>query len=247
MLTRRKTLAKTSASFSAALLLLVATGCAQNQKVTTETNANESIVSSTPPFKTKEPERYRATRTITTVTNNGETVVTTNSIARDGERRRVETDLAIRRVVFLYLPEGKFLLVPEEKVFTELTKVDEADASTSEQDSESSPDRLLHTDPTATTYQKLGTETINGRTTQKYRVVVNSSGAENVTVNETFLWFDETLQMPIKTESRSPQGTRYTTELTDIVLDVNKRLFEIPKDWQKIDFIELRKRWENSE
>ena len=226
MWTRRKTLLT---SFSIALITI---SCAQNQKVATETNTNETVVSSTPPFQTKEPERYRATRTITTVNAAGETVVTKNRVSRDGELRRDETEMWQRRVVYLYLPEGKFLLVPDEKVFVDLTKTD--DTSGLDEESESSPDRLLHTDPIATSYQQITTETVNGRMTQKYRVIVNSSTGTNVSVNETLIWIDDTLHMPIKSETTSSDGKRVTMELSEIGLDVDRSVFQIPEGYEKI-------------
>jgi outer membrane lipoprotein-sorting protein len=240
---KRKTPGKLLTLISA--VFVVAAGCAQTQKVATETNANQTIVSATPPFQTREPERYRATRTITTISSTGEKIVTTNSIARDGELRRDETQLATDHVVYLYLPEGKFLLVPDEKVFVDLTKVDSANSSVD--DAESSPDRLLHTDPIATTYQHVGAETVNGRTAQKYRVVVNSSADPGVSGNETLIWIDEALHMPIKSETVSAGGKRVTMELTDIALEAEPVLFRVPAEYQKIDFTELRKRWKNTE
>jgi hypothetical protein len=241
---RRKTLTTASASFSAALLLVIAIGCTQPQKTTTsETNANETIVSSTPPFQTKEPERYRATRTITTVTASGETTVTKDRIARNGEWRRDEPDIAARRVVFLYGPDTKFLLLPDTKTFVELTKSDQAETSDVENESETSPDRLLHTEPVATTYQRIGPEIVNDRPTQKYRAIVNSPTGTNVSANETLIWVDEALQMPIKSETKSSDGKRVTTELTDISLDVEPALFQVPEGYQKITRKELDNSW----
>jgi outer membrane lipoprotein-sorting protein len=225
------TLRKSTKFISVTFLILVTVSCAQNQKIPTETNTSETVVSSTPPFQTKEPERYRATRTITTVNASGETVVTKNSIARDGERRRDEVLTGAQRMVYLYLPEGKFLLVPNEKVFVELTNVDKTQVSG---ESETSPDRLLHTEPLETSYQRLGTETINGRSTQKYRAVVNSPGGTNVSASETLIWFDEALHMPIKSETKSGDGKRVTMELSDISLDVDRVVFQVPEGYQKI-------------
>lgn len=237
MLTRRKTPKKLLAAFSVAF---IAASCTQDQKVATKTTPNETVVSSTPPFQTKEPQRYRATRTITTVTPTGETTVTRNLIARDGELRRDETEMWERRVVYLYRPEGKFLLVPDEEVFVELTKTD--DTATSDGESETSPDRLLHTDPISTSYQQIATETINGRTAQKYRVVVNSSAGTNVTVTETLIWIDEALHMPIKSETTSGDGKRVTMELSGIELNVDSRVFQIPEGYEKIAMRDLLQR-----
>ena len=229
MLTHRQS-QKILLSFCA---LIFGASCAQTQKVATDTNTNPSVVSSTPPFQTKEPERYRATRTITTITANGETTVVKTLVARDGEWRRDEPEMAPQRMIFLYGPGGKFLLLPDSKAFVELTKMDQTETFDSENESDTSPDRLLHTDPIATTYQKIGAETVNGRATQKYRAVVNSSTGTNVSGNETLIWVDEALQMPIKSETKSSDGRRVTTELTDISLEVERVLFQVPEGYQK--------------
>lgn len=224
--------------------MLLTGGCAQTQKTATGTNTNNTVVSSTPPFQTEEPERYRATRTTTIVSAAGQTFITKNSILRDGERRRDETETAGHRVVYLTLPEGRFVLLPDDKSFAAVTN---EDLNAAEQESETSPDRLLHTETITTRYEKLGAETVDGRNLQKYRVVVNNSTEKNVSVGETFLWFDEALRMPVKTESKSPDGTRTTTELSEVVLEVDKGLFEIPKDYRKIEFKELRARLSHSQ
>lgn len=229
--------------FSTALLFL-ATACAQNQKGATETNANKTIISATPPFETKEPERYRATRTITITNASGDTSVTKNSIARDGELRRDESNTEGQKVVYLTLSDGRFVLLPGEKLYA---AVDEAQTSDNEDASETSPDRLLHAELITPGYQKLGNETLGGKDLQKYRIIVNNSAGENVSAGETLLWFDEKLRMPVRTESRSPNGTRTITELADVMLDVDKTLFQIPKDYEKIEFSKLRERLKSSQ
>ncbi|HET9477700.1 MAG TPA: hypothetical protein VFO72_00050 [Pyrinomonadaceae bacterium] len=229
-------------SFSGCALLLIASACSQNQNVSTDTNTNETVVSSIPPFATREPERYSAKRTITTVTAAGETVVTKNSIARDGERRRDEHELASQRVVYLTLPEGRFLLLPEQRTYAESTIATPVQTPGNLEETDSSPDRLLHTEPIATSYRRMGAETIGGRATQKYRVIVNSSTDANVSVSESFIWIDEALHMPIRSETTSRDGKRVTMELSDIALDVDGNLFQIPDGYEKITILELRKR-----
>ena len=219
-------------------VLVLTTSCAQSQKALPDA-AGETAVSATAPFQTKEPARYRATRTITSVTGTGETITTTNQIARDGELRRDDSATAGERVVYLDLREGTFVLLPQEKLFADATNVEHLESG---DESESSPDRLLHTEPISTTYQRIGAESLNGRNTQKYRVLVNSSPGANVSVSETVIWIDDALQMPIKSETKSANGARSTMELSDIVLDVDPGLFRIPQDYEKITFAELRKR-----
>ena len=218
------------------LLLVVASCRSQSESLTTSgSQSSDTIVSSTPPFQTKEPERYHAVRTITTVNAAGETLVTKTFVARDGELRRHESG----KIVYLDVPEGRFVLLPSEKVYADLKdeiRINADDAS------EISPEGLLHEDVTNTSYQKLGAESISGRNTSKYRIVVNSSEAPNVSQSETMMWIDEALQMPVKSETKSADGARVTMELSEIKLEVDKDLFKVPKDYQKLTFSELRKR-----
>jgi outer membrane lipoprotein-sorting protein len=230
-------------------LFLLLTACkTQTEPANTESASSETVVSSTPPFQTKEPERYQATRIITVRTASGETLVTKTTIARDGDMRRNESETASKRVAYLDLPEGRFVLLLDDKVYADLAA--DTGVSMSEDDSVT-PERLLHTETGTTSYQKLGTEVVGGRNSNKYRIVVNSSGAGNVStteiLSETLIWIDQSLNMPIRSETASPDGTRITTELTDVVLDVDKRLFQVPEGYEKIAFSEFRKRLINSD
>lgn len=229
---------KRAAALIAIISLVVAACRSQSKSETTEGQSPDTVVSSTPPFQTKEPERYRAVRTITTVNAAGESLVTKTSVARDGEMRRHESESE----VYLDVPEGKFVLLPREKVYADLTEEGTVNADQDEEGLSVSPDALLENDAGSTTYQKLGSEIIAGRNANKYRIVVNSSAATNVSQSETLMWIDEALQMPIKSETKSADGTRVTIELSDIKREVNKDLFEIPKDYRKLTFSELRKR-----
>lgn len=204
----------------------------------TQPPTNNTIVATTPPFQTKEPERYQATRTITIITADGKTVVTKTSIARDGDKRRHESQTLSKRVAYLDLPEGRFVLLLDEKVYADAAETD----SQINDDEEITPERLLHTDTGTTSYQNLGKEMIGGRNANKYKTVVNSSSSGNVSHNETLIWIDEALHMPIRSETTSPDGTRITMELSDLSLDVDKRIFQVPNDYEKIAFSDFRKR-----
>jgi hypothetical protein len=216
------------------LFVLACTSCRVSNELPINTNAApETVVSTTPPFQTREPDRYQATRTITIVTPKGETVVTKTLIARNGPLRREESEA----VVYLELSEGRFVLLPDQQVYAAVTAEDPIPS----EDDENSPDRLLHTDPISATYQPLGTETIGGRNAKKYRIVVNNPAAENVTQTETIMWIDETLTMPVKSETKSADGTRTAMELTDIVLAPEQQLFQIPANYEKISLRDLWK------
>jgi outer membrane lipoprotein-sorting protein len=203
----------------------------KNKSRTTPSGSPETVVFSTPPFKTKEPERYRATRITTIVTADGKTVVTKSLMARDGEMRRNESETVSKKIAYLEVPEGRFVLLPDQKVYADLANQSELDTVN---DEDTSPEGLLHGDETHTSFQKIGTELIGGRNTDKYRIVVNSSAAGNVSQSETFIWIDERLSMPVRSETTSADGTKITMELSDVSLDFERQVFQIPVDYQKI-------------
>jgi hypothetical protein len=169
-----------------------------------------------------------------------ESIVTRNAIAKDGEMRREEETSGSKRVVYLDLPTGRFLLLPEERLYASLNDDSESeDATNSETDG--SGELYLHTGPIQSAYENVAREDVNGRTTTKYRVVVNNSDAQTVSSSETLIWVDETLGMPIKSVTRSSGGIR-TMELSEVSLEVDKGLFQIPPDYQKVDVRSLRLR-----
>ena len=201
--------------------------------------ASEPSVSTTPPFQTKEPERYQATRTITITTADGKTVVTKTKIAKAGDSRRHEPETVSKRVAYLDLPEGRFVLLLDEKVYAE-TGSDSGPSASEEE--EITSEHLLHDNAGATSYQNLGKEVVGGRNANKYKTIVNGSATGNVTPTETLIWIDEALNMPIRSETTSQDGTRITMELSNLTLDVDNGLFQVPSDYEKVAFNEFRKR-----
>jgi hypothetical protein len=227
------------------LSLLFFTACrSQGELPGTQDASTDTIVSSAPPFQTKEPDRYRATRTITTVAANGETLVIKRLIARDGEtRRQDETDGD--RLTYLDLPNGKFVLATGHNIYADLAEGSGIGAAADTEDF--SPERLLHGDDShKTSYQKLGPEAIDGRNANKYRVIVNSSGPGSVSQSETLIWIDESLNMPVKSETVS-NGTRITMQLSEFSFEVDKGLFQIPESYEKVTFDELHQRLRKTE
>jgi outer membrane lipoprotein-sorting protein len=215
----------------------------KNDRTLTESASTEWAISSTPPFQTREPERYQAVRTITVFTADGKTMETKTLIARDGEKRREESETRSKKVVYLDLPGGKFILLPDEKLYADLqNEKDTGTTPTDQQLLETSPERLMHTDPIQTSYQRVGTDTVDGRNAVKYRIVVNTSTSGTVSQSETLMWIDERLGMPVRSETTSSSGTRTTMELSELGTEVDKHLFEVPGDYQKIPYRDFRVR-----
>jgi hypothetical protein len=221
------------------------------QKTATSSNKNEA--SSVPPFSTREPERYQATRIITSVEyQNGsadatpETVTTKMLIARDGEKRREEYIGAEATTVFLEVPTGRFLLLPAKKLYADLNlasgDLDSLDPQ-SDAYSEFSPERLLNETRALARYEKLGAETLDGRSTTKYRVTTadSTNGTEDGSV--TLIWIDDGFGMPIRSETISGGGdhwSKLTVELRDLKPEVDPRLFDLPNDYKRADYRQLQ-------
>jgi hypothetical protein len=237
---------------------LAAVGCGACR---TQTNANTSANTNSaaetvnaPPFQTKEPPQYQATVVITTsLVGNHDSPVgpplggATQFVARDGDKRRLEYDfLPGTRVVILTKPEGEFLLFPTGKIYAEV-KPEPPPKGKPPAEEESlenfSPDKLLNPQLPGAKYEKLGGETVNGRAATKYRSVITVNVNGKSSANETLIWVDDALGIPVKEESASAtEGTRRTLEYRDIKTQVDATLFEIPAGFRKVTQQELQQR-----
>ena len=238
-------------------LLLTAASCKKSDVAGNQNAANGNAsgavegTSSTPPFATKEPERYQAVRVIE---SSGGTEATVNAasgsrtlIARDGSRRREDYESSTgEKISYLQLPGATYVLLPAKKLYAELKP--EAEGAANQQSAsvppDFSPDRLLNETRPESLYEKLGAENLNGRATVKYRVTVRGQvGAGREVTTESLVWVDESLGMPVKTETTSTggaaSGARVTMELRDIKETVDAQLFELPQDYRKVEAREL--------
>jgi hypothetical protein len=257
-------LARARKLFVALLLLTLGVSAASCKRSEIAGNANDntsaaqttaSETNSPPPFSTKEPERYQAKMVITSGLGEESSIpgmsglaTTEILITRDGERRRVDTEiLRGMKVAYLQLASGRYMLVPAKKIYTEFNfdGAGSSDAASSKGMSpDFSPDKLLNQSMGGASYEKLGAEEVNGRATVKYRVTsAGRTGDATAVKTESLIWIDEALGMPIKSESTSAggphNGAKYSMEMRDIQLDVDQSVFELPTDYRKVDYKEL--------
>lgn len=223
-------------------IALVSSCCSKWRPATESTNPSDQIIASTPPFQTREPEHYQAVRTITFTDSSGKSFVTKTVIARYEELRREEMASGSHELVLLDSDQGRVILLPQARIYSEADSGTPNGVIPDQQSLETSPDRLLHSEPNSTSYQKVGTESVSGRQATKYRVVVNISGAGNVSSSETMIWVDEGLGMPIKSETKVSDGSSTLMEISNVVLQVDKSLFQIPAGYEKVPTGELRGR-----
>jgi outer membrane lipoprotein-sorting protein len=217
--------------------------CSSKFRPATDGTDKDQIISATPPFQTKEPQHYQAVRTINVTDSSGKSVVTKTVIARYEELRREMTENGSgQEIVLLDSDQGRLILFTQAKIYSEANSATPSGVNPDPQLVETSPDRLLHSEPGVTSYQKLGTESVSGREATKYRVVVNISAAGNVSRSETLIWVDESLGMPIKSETKGSDGSSTLMEISNIVLEVDKALFQIPQGYERVANAELRRR-----
>jgi outer membrane lipoprotein-sorting protein len=238
------------------IMLLIAasssSSCVQQTANSNEAGSGNPIeakgeLRSTPPYSTKEPERYRATM-LTMSSLGNQTRAATNSsalseqrrvVARDGEKRRVDYFLPGKSISLIQTPAGNYLLDPDRKIYAEV--LDDAGAAAALPAEKSSggfsPDELRGKSRAEARYKNLGAEIVNGRAATKYRVTPTSiTGDAPNTPGVSLIWIDDELHMPIKQEIVSSPGTdgaRWTMELREIETNVAATLFEVPAGYQK--------------
>ncbi|MDQ3472494.1 MAG: hypothetical protein M3447_02030 [Acidobacteriota bacterium] len=202
---------------------------------------------SVPPFSTREPESYQATRVITFTEAAPENIdvaapqrVTRILLARFGEQRREEYEAGPSgTIVYLENAGGRFVLLPQAKLYADANNADTVSAlAIARNEAETtSPDLLLNSPRAATHYQKLVAEVIDGRVATRYRVTTNSAGN-----NENFIWVDEQLGMPVAsryTSTNANRSTRVSIDLKDISTEVDPLMFVLPADYRKVAASEL--------
>ena len=206
-----------------------------------ETQLNSPSV---PPFATKEPPTYEATRIITYSLTSSKAVVSEQPnvdrilLARDGKQRREEHEAGVLgSIVFLENVNGRFIILPQQKLYADANQSNASEESELQVEAElMSPDFLLHESNIPTQYQKLGPETVAGRLATKYRVMTSASGS---TANhDALIWIDETLGMPIATQYTSTSendSIRVSMELQNIRTAVDPQTFVLPADYRKVD------------
>lgn len=216
----------------------------RRQPVVTSTVGDQR--SSIPPFSTKEPDRYQATRVLTEIEKLADGSLSPAStekvlIARDGENRREEIHGLGGVTVYLETAAGQFALLPEKKIYAAVTTEggEGGEVSPASELTNFSPERLLHETSAIVTYQKVGSESLDGRATTKYRVTEDNGGGQPEGTT-TLIWVDDDWGLPVKTETSSNSAIM-TTELKDIRLEVDPQIFELPKDYRKVDFATFSK------
>ena len=167
-------------------------------------------------------------------------------IFRSGANRREEYKSDKAEIVYLENETGRFVLVPALKSFGDLnsstntTKTPLVDDLTAANLTHG----LLADTSTSAIYQPIGAEELNGRRTVKYLVRQNLNAADADT-RDTFVWVDDELGMPIRSESThtaAGKTFRFVTELRELSTQVDEKAFAIPNEYQEVEYRQLSQR-----
>jgi hypothetical protein len=249
---------KTSTSlclFAVGLLILVGSGC---QRADTNANTNLTANANTSPtananlspdtnvgIATREPEQYQATLVFSAETEGGEKTVgiptLSAQVARNGADRRVSFKLPDGSDL-IYLEQGDkhIVIAPSRKQYAELTP----EATVFQLQKLMTPGQLVSYLEKLRGVERVGDETINGRTADKYRYAntTNTSTSAGQVNTEAFVYVDKETGLPLRSELYSEasgnvqgvKGAKIVAEMRDISTTVDSTLFQVPAGLNKV-------------
>ena len=250
---------KTSTSFCLfvlGLLTLAGSGC---QRADTNANTNLTVNANMSPanananvspamtvgIATREPEQYQATLVLSAETEGGEKTVgiptLSAQVARNGADRRVTFKLPDGSDL-IYLEQGDkhIVIAPSRKQYAELTP----EATGFQLQKLMTPGQLVAYLEKLKGVEKVGDETINGRTADKYRYAntTNTSTSAGQVNTEAFVYVDKETGLPLRSELYSEasgnvqgvKGAKIVAEMRDITTTVDPALFQVPAGLNKV-------------
>lgn len=109
------------------------------------------------------------------------------------------------------------------------------------------PEQIVNQVKTVKGVEKVGEETLNGRTVIKYRygAAADTKTKAGTIETESFIIVDKETGLPLRSETLTQsqggsnvqgyKGLKFVTEMSDIKTVAENALFEVPEGFQKID------------
>lgn len=240
--------------FVVGLSIFIGSGCQRadtnaNTNLTvntnTATNANMSP-DSTVVIAAREPDQYRATLIFSAETEGGQKTVgiptLSVDVARSGADRRVAFKLPDGSDL-IYLEQGDkhIVLAPGRKQYAELTP----EATGFQLQKLMTPGQLVAYLEKLRGVERVGDDTINGRTADKYRYAntTNTSTSAGQLNTEAFVYVDKETGLPLRSELyteasgnvQGVKGAKIVAEMRDITTTtVDPTLFQVPAGLNKV-------------
>ena len=212
-------------------------------------NTNAAVpTTSSPVLAAKEPESYSVTTTISvTPTGNAPQANIPPlqfSFARTGAARRVSFKLPdpVGEVIYLEQPPLKYLIFPARNQYVELDPVELGFQLGDLMSPAAIIDRLKQ----RSSFEAMGSETVNGRTAVKYRFrgAADTHTKAGTAQADSLLYVDQETGLPLRSEiettSTSGLGARIVTTAESLQLNPASSLFEPPTTMKKVTSAELK-------
>ena len=235
---------------SAGLIALGASACQKtdtntNTTVTTNTNtAPANANANTSPamtlgIATREPEKYRATLVLSAETEGGQKTIGIPTlqaeVARNGADRRVSFKLPDGSDLIYLEHGGKHIVVaPGRKQYAELTP----EATGFQLHKLMTPGQIVSYIEKLKGVERVGDETFNGRTADKYRYTgtANTSTSAGQVNAQGVVYVDKETGLPLRAELNTEasgsvqgvKGAKIVAEMRDISTTVDDALFQVP-------------------
>jgi hypothetical protein len=214
-------------------------------------NASPATADAGPMIETREPDKYRATLVLTAEATGGGSTPNipklTAEVARDGDARRISFKMPNGEpVIYLDRSDKRYAVLPNRKQYAELTQealgFDVARMMT--------PGQMVQYLKQQRGYERVGEETLDGRTAVKYRYAGTSQTgtAAGEVKAETFVYVDKDTGLPLRAELSSEatgnvqgvKGLKIVAVMSDISTDVDPSQFEVPQGLSKVDPQQVR-------
>jgi hypothetical protein len=240
-----------------AALIAISIGC--QPATNTNTNANLTVNANSSPanvnanvstaptigIAAREPERYRATLVLSAETEGGQKTIgiptLSADVARIGADRRVSFKLPDGSDLIYLEKDGLHIVVaPARKQYAELTP----EATGFQLHKLMTPGQLVSRLETLKGVERVGEETLTGRTAEKYRyATTRNTGTQAGQVSaEAFVFVDKETGLPLRAELfteasgnvQGVKGAKIVAEMRDINTNVDDSLFEVPAGFNKV-------------
>jgi hypothetical protein len=193
----------------------------------------------------REPEQYRANLVLSAETEGGEKTIgiptLSAEIARNGVDRRVAFKLPDGSdLIYLEKGEQHLVLLPARKQYAELTP-----ESTGIQFQKlMTPGQLVGKLENLKGLERVGEETVNGRTAEKYRYThtTNTKTSAGEVNAEAYIFVDKDTGLPLRSELfaetsgnvQGMKGAKIVAEMRDITTTIDTAWFDVPAGYNKV-------------
>jgi hypothetical protein len=228
-----------------------------NATVNINSNSNANIATSTVTTNTgqtvevREPEKYSATMVATLAASGNQQAKGQAEIkvARSGADRRYSVNLpGLGEIVFLDKADKRYVIMHGRKQYAELTQ--EMTGVNMDQVRSMTPAQLVAVVSKQQGVERVGEETLNGRTAVKYRAAgrTQTQTSAGQVQGESFIYVDKDTGLPLRVEGfgqstgnvQGVSGGNIVIETRDLKTDVNPADFEIPQGYRQLSPEEVK-------